>query len=178
MLKLLTERLRAMRVTLCLPYLPGKTRTQILPIYEPEKGANGFGGKLKTELYALINRIRTAQGVAGHAMLESADGVLPWIDKLASAREGGGCPIGDAAAFLKLCERYGVPVSRESGRHHVPGGKPSAGSSSCAAPPPQQVRPRTDRKLPRGFGARVMACVSPFSQRLPPPGPLPRPNSD
>ena len=77
----LSERLHGKRIAVCLPYLPGKGRANIQAVFEPEKGAAGFGETLKDELLELINRVRAAQH-AKTKLLESSDGVLGEISKL------------------------------------------------------------------------------------------------
>lgn len=141
-LKHLVDRLRAKRVTVCLPFLPGKGRAQVQPVFEPEKGADGFGETLKNELYELINGIRTAQEGTIN-LLDGPDGVLGVIDKLVKV----GCPIGDATAFLVLAKRFDVPVP-EQGRdlRRVEGGRldpeaPAQQSTAASALPLQPHAP-------------------------------------
>ena len=104
-LRRLVDRLRSKRVAICLPYLPGKGRANIQPVFKPEKGEDGWGEQLKRELYELINGVRAKEEKT--TLLEGPDGVLGVIAKL----EKEGCPIGDEQAFARLAARFGVQVS-------------------------------------------------------------------
>jgi hypothetical protein len=60
-LERLVAELKAKRLKLCLPYLPGKGRANVHAVFESDKGESGFGERLKTELFLLINQTRESQ---------------------------------------------------------------------------------------------------------------------
>ena len=133
-LRHLIDRLRSKRVTLCLPYLPGKGRANIQPIFEPEKGEDGWGEQLKRELYELINSLRAKEEKT--TLLEGPNGVLGVIKKL----EDQGCPIGDEQAFTRLAARFGVQVAvEERSMRRVEGGRLDPESSAQSPPRPAQA---------------------------------------
>lgn len=138
-LELLVARLKAKRLVLCLPYLPGKGRANVQAVFEPEKDESGFGERLKTELFILINTTRESQEHTT-ALLEGPDGVLGVIDKL----EKEGCPIGDEKAFARLAARFEVRVEEDRGLRRAACGRLDAEDP----PQPSPKKPKDERRQP------------------------------
>ena len=69
------------RSAMALPYLPGGKRTDVHPVFEADRGAEGWGCRLVAQLRCSANEYRRREGIR---VLESEAGVLRMLESIAS----------------------------------------------------------------------------------------------